>query len=116
MSKPTATWRGGEALVEHLLGEGLVAHCRKLRLEGQHVQALDAERLQRPRLLLQRHEAKGLGVRLEPAAGVRLEGDHAQRRRQRGGGLGGAGDHLLVASVHAIEVAERQSPALGARV
>jgi hypothetical protein len=101
---------GAQALVQHTLGEGLVRHGGQLGVEGEHVQALHP-RSPGAGLLVQRHQPEGRRLRLEPAAGVGLEGDHAQRRVQRGRRTRRARDHLLMPPVHPVEVAERQRAA-----
>ena len=98
-----------QPLRQHVAGEVLVAHGRELGVEGDAVQAVDAQRIQHLRLLVQRGEAEVGLVGAEPAAGVRLEGDDAERRPQPAGGAGGLGDHLAVA----VCARRRSSPAPG---
>ncbi len=68
---------------EDLPRESLVGHGRHLGVEGQEVEALDAQRLQRAGHLARRHQAEGSGVGLEPAARMGVEADDGERRIQR---------------------------------
>ena len=98
----------GQGPGQHIAGEGLVGHGGQLGVEGDAVEAVDAQVVQHPRLLVQGGEAEVGLVGPEPAAGVRLEGEHGQGRVQGARRAGGQGDDLPVAAVHPVEGAERQ--------
>ena len=96
-----------QAVVQHGLREFAVGHAREVGVERQDVEDVDAQPLQRARLLVGFHQQKGGLAGAEMDARVRVEGDDAKRAAEFAGGLGGERDHLLVAAVDAVEIAHR---------
>ena len=92
---------------EHVDGKGLVRHGGHGGVEGQEVEAAYPQRLQRTGHLAGRHQAEGGGVRLEPAARMRVEADDGEGGAEAIRGLAGGCDHGLMAPMDAIEGAER---------
>ena len=94
-----------EALVQHLGHEGLGRHQAEFVVEAQLVQQRDAERLQRVGAFGRQGQAERRVIRAEMLARMRLEGQHAERhlrpRRVR------RPDHLGMAAMHAVEIAQR---------
>ena len=114
MSKPTATWRTPRPSTSTSRDELAVGHAGHLGVERQEVEDVDAQRLQRAGLLVAGSSAgtaassgwksaRGCGSKLITPSG-------APSSR---GGLGGVGDHPLVAAVHAVEVAAGHAPRRG---
>jgi hypothetical protein len=96
----------GEAADQHLLDELAVAEAGHLEVERQQVQQVHAQGLQRAGLLGMGHQLEGRLAGAEQPARVRVEGDHAQRQLVGQRGFRGLGDHLLVAAMHAVEIAQ----------
>ena len=90
---------------QHVTGEGLRVERRELRAERQLVEHLDPELLEPPRPRVGGHQPKRRCARCEEGAGVRLEGDDAERRRELGRRRVGERQHRLVAEMHAVEIA-----------
>ena len=97
---------------QNLFGEVGVAHAGHLAVKRQQVEKIDPQGRQGSGHLVGRHQAKGRGFGLEPAARVRIEADHAQRGAQPFGGGLCARNHRLVAPMDAVEGADRDRRAL----
>ena len=98
-----------EALVQHLLHEGVGGHGGESRVEGQRIEDRCAKLAQRLCLRRQQREAERRIVGPEVLARMRLEG-------QRGQGQVGPRamcrtDHRGMAQMHAVEIAERDGRA-----
>ena len=98
-----------ETLVQHLGHEGLGRHQAEFVVEGQLVEQGDAQRLECRGALGRQREAERRVVGAEVLARMRLEGQHAegQLRPRRVRGL----DHLGMAAMHAVEIAQRHDGA-----
>ena len=99
--------RGLQSAGQHLISEVPVGQLRHLGVEGEPIEDVHAHVAERSRLLVLRHQTKGRGVRLEPATGMGLECDHAQRQPVRPRGPRRFCDHLPMPQMHAIEIAKR---------
>jgi hypothetical protein len=88
---------------QHVAGERLGREARETRVEGQFGQHLDAQLLQPVGARLGVHQAEGRGVGGEELAGMRLERHDAKRCA----GSPGQVDHMGMAPVHTIEIADR---------
>ena len=102
---------GAQAAVQHLGDEALGVEAREGTVERQFVQDGDAQRLQRRRALVGQGQLERRVVRAEVLARVRLERQHRERpvrtrpvRRAQ---------HVGVAEMHPVEVAERDGRAAG---
>jgi len=82
------------------------------RIEALRQHRLHAVLRQQANLGSQQGEAERTGVGHEEAARMGLEGEHDQRRAERGGVFGGLPEQRLVAAMHAVEIAERHGGAL----
>ena len=100
-----------QALDQHLFDELAVAEASHLEVERQQIEQVDAEAGQRPGLLAVGHQLEGRLGWPEQAARVRVEGDHPQRRMVGQRRFRGLRDHLLVAAMHAVEIAQRHGGA-----
>jgi hypothetical protein len=100
-----------EAFVQHGLRELSVAHLGQFRTQRQDVEDVDAQRLERAGLLIGLHQQEGGLARAEIDARMRVQRDDAERRAELAGRLGGQRDHLLVATVDAVEIAHGQGRA-----
>ena len=100
-----------ETLMEDLGHEGLGRHQAEVVVEAEFVEQRHAESRQGVGALGRQREAERRVVRAEMLAGVRLEGEHRERLL-RAGGMGGV-DHVGVAAMHAIEIAQCDGRAAG---
>ena len=95
-----------QSLAQHLVREVLGAHRRQDLVEVQGRQEVHVQGLDQPRLDPEGREPEGRRVGREEAARVRLEGQDGSGRAQDLGQAAGLGDHLLVATVDAVEIAD----------
>ena len=94
------------------MGEPLITHGGHLGLEGQDIEKVNAHVGQGSGLLADGHEPEGLRIGLEPAARMGLKTDHAKGLARRARRLCGQRDDALMATVHAVEIAQRDGCAL----
>ena len=97
---------GNTVRTENLKGKSPIAHGGHVGVEGEAVEAVDAEIVQGPLHLAGRHQAEGRGLRLEPAAGMGLEADDAQRQAALFGDRAGGVDDGLMPPVDAVKGAD----------
>ena len=104
---------GLQSVQQHVIDKGRWALRRKTRIETQHHRLLDAAACQLLQLVAQAGDARRGGLRLAAALGeevarVRLKAHHAGRDATLPRLADQQGQHRLVASVYAVEVANGQ--------
>ena len=102
-----------EPLAQHLDDEGLGALARQLAVEMQHEEMVEADRLELAHLDAKGRQAEGRRVGREEFARVRLEGHHRVAGPELAGMARRGGDHRVVATMDAVEIADRDYRAAG---
>src|SRR5262249_1568633 len=96
-----------DALAQDLDDEGLGAAPGHRAVEGEQIEVIDSHRLQMAQLDAKGRKPEGRAIRLEEGARMRLEGEHGARRLEFARKAQGLADHLLMAQMKTVEIAQR---------
>ena len=95
----------GESVAQYVLHEAEGGEEHHVTVEGEHLYPIDAQRLQRRHLLVERHELQGDTFRAGGGGGMAVEGDHHRLHAACRRHLLEAQQYLPVSEVYAVEVA-----------
>ena len=100
-----------QPLAQHLDDEGFGAALRHRPVEAEQIEIVDADGVELAQLDAEGRQAEGRLVGLEIGPRMRLEGEHAAGRVELARQAQRLADHLLMAEMQPVEIAQRDDGA-----